>query len=93
LNQGKALTTLPDGTVRTRDAQGNALNVFSGCGVMAEYATLSVDNVVKIDRNDPAGPRGAGGLRRHHGGGRGIQHRARRCRAPVSWCSAAAALD
>jgi Zn-dependent alcohol dehydrogenase len=49
LNQGKALTTLPDGTLRTRDAQGSALNIFSGCGVMAEYATLSVDNVVKID--------------------------------------------
>src|SRR5579859_1031938 len=49
INQGKALVTLPDGTVRTRDAQGNALNVFSGCGVMAEYATLSVENIVKID--------------------------------------------
>lgn len=49
LNQGKALTTLPDGTLRTRDAQGNPLNIFSGCGVMADYATLSVDNVVKID--------------------------------------------
>ncbi|HEV7611022.1 MAG TPA: Zn-dependent alcohol dehydrogenase [Steroidobacteraceae bacterium] len=49
LNQGRALTTLPDGTLRTRDAQGNALNIFSGCGVMAEYATLSVENVVKID--------------------------------------------
>jgi Zn-dependent alcohol dehydrogenase len=53
LNQGKALTTLPDGTLRTRDAQGNALNIFSGCGVMAEYATLSIDNVVKIDRTIP----------------------------------------
>jgi S-(hydroxymethyl)glutathione dehydrogenase/alcohol dehydrogenase len=51
--QGKALTTLPDGTLRTHDAQGNALNVFSGCGVMAEYATLSVDNVVKIDGTIP----------------------------------------
>jgi Zn-dependent alcohol dehydrogenase len=49
LNQSKALTTLPDGTLRTRDAQGKPLNVFSGCGVMADYATLSVDNVVKID--------------------------------------------
>ena len=49
LEQGKALTTLPDGTLRTRDAQGNALNIFSGCGVMAEYATLAVENVVKID--------------------------------------------
>ena len=53
IEQGKALTTLPDGTLRTHDAQGNALNVFSGCGVMAEYATLSVDNVVKIDSTIP----------------------------------------
>jgi S-(hydroxymethyl)glutathione dehydrogenase/alcohol dehydrogenase len=49
INQGKALTSLPDGTLRTRDAQGNALNIFSGCGVMAEFATLSVENVIKID--------------------------------------------
>ena len=53
VDQGKALTTLPDGTLRTRDAEGRALNVFSGCGVMAEYATLSVENVVKIDRAVP----------------------------------------
>jgi Zn-dependent alcohol dehydrogenase len=53
INQGKALVTLPDGTLRTRDAEGNALSVFSGCGVMAEYATLSVENVVKIDREVP----------------------------------------
>jgi len=45
----RALSTLPDGTVRTFDASGQALSVFSGCGVMAEYATLHVDNVVKID--------------------------------------------
>jgi Zn-dependent alcohol dehydrogenase len=51
--QGKALTTLPDGSVRTRDAKGHPLNVFSGCGVMAEYATLHVDNVVKIDAAVP----------------------------------------
>jgi Zn-dependent alcohol dehydrogenase len=49
LNQGKALSTLPTGTLRTHDAEGHALNVFCGCGVMAEYATLSIDNVVKID--------------------------------------------
>jgi len=49
LEQGKALTTLPDGSVRTRDASGKALGVFSGCGVMAEYAVLHVDNLVKID--------------------------------------------
>lgn len=43
----KALFTLPDGSVRTRDAAGRPLNVFSGCGVMAQFATLHVDNVVK----------------------------------------------
>lgn len=46
---GKSMLTLPDGTVRTLDAQGRPLNVFSGCGVMAEVATLHADNVVKID--------------------------------------------
>jgi Zn-dependent alcohol dehydrogenase len=49
LEQGKALTTPPEGTPRTRDAAGNPLGIFSGCGVMAEYATVSVDNLVKID--------------------------------------------
>jgi NDMA-dependent alcohol dehydrogenase len=53
IEQGKAITTLPDGTLRTRDARGNALNIFSGCGVMAEYATMHVDNLVKIDPNVP----------------------------------------
>src|SRR3954447_12810014 len=53
IEQGKAITTLPDGTVRTRDARGQPVNVFSGCGVMAEYATLHKDNVVKIDRKIP----------------------------------------
>jgi Zn-dependent alcohol dehydrogenase len=53
IEQGKALTTLPDGTLRTKDAQGQPLNIFSGCGVMAEYATLHVDNVVKIDSKIP----------------------------------------
>ncbi len=53
LEQGKALTSLPDGTLRTHDEEGGVLNIFSGCGVMAEYATLSVDNVVKIDRTIP----------------------------------------
>jgi Zn-dependent alcohol dehydrogenase len=53
INQGKALVTLPDGTLRTRDAHGDAVNVFSGCGVMAEYATLAVQNVVKIERSIP----------------------------------------
>jgi Zn-dependent alcohol dehydrogenase len=49
----QALYTLPDGTVRTRDAAGQSLNVFCGCGVMAEFATLHGDNVVKIDAQMP----------------------------------------
>jgi NDMA-dependent alcohol dehydrogenase len=53
IEQGRAITTLPDGTVRTRDARGQPLNVFSGCGVMAEYATMHVDNLVKIDPKVP----------------------------------------
>jgi S-(hydroxymethyl)glutathione dehydrogenase/alcohol dehydrogenase len=39
--------------VRTRDGNGNSLNVFCGCGVMSEYATLHVDSVVKIDPTIP----------------------------------------
>src|ERR1700716_433934 len=53
LEQGKAITTLPDGTLRTRDAQGKPVSIFSGCGVMAEYATLHVDNLVKVDPKIP----------------------------------------
>ena len=49
----KAAYTLPDGTVRTKDLKGQPLNIFSGCGVMAEYATLHTDNVVKIDKDIP----------------------------------------
>jgi S-(hydroxymethyl)glutathione dehydrogenase/alcohol dehydrogenase len=53
LEQGRAITTLPDGTLRTRDHKGNSLNIFSGCGVMAEYATLHADNLVKVDPKIP----------------------------------------
>jgi len=53
MEQGKALLTPPEGTPRTHDKDGKPLNIFSGCGVMAEYATLSVDNVVKIDPKVP----------------------------------------
>jgi len=53
VEQGKALTTPPEGTPRTTDSAGKPLNIFSGCGVMAEYATLSTDNVVKIDPKIP----------------------------------------
>ena len=45
----KAIATLSDGTLRTRDAAGQPLPIFSGCGVMAEYATLHVRNLVKVD--------------------------------------------
>jgi S-(hydroxymethyl)glutathione dehydrogenase/alcohol dehydrogenase len=53
VEQGKALTTPPEGTPRTSDSAGKPLNIFSGCGVMAEYATLSTNNVVKIDPKIP----------------------------------------
>jgi S-(hydroxymethyl)glutathione dehydrogenase/alcohol dehydrogenase len=49
----QALYTLPDGSVRTRDSAGRSLNVFCGCGVMAEFATLHGDNLVKIDAEVP----------------------------------------
>lgn len=49
----EALFTLPDGSRRTHDAKGDPLNVFCGVGVMAEYATLHVDNAVKIDNDLP----------------------------------------
>jgi len=49
----KAAWTLPDGSTRVSDAQGQPLNVFSGCGVLAEVATLHADNVVKIARDVP----------------------------------------
>jgi S-(hydroxymethyl)glutathione dehydrogenase/alcohol dehydrogenase len=49
----QALYTLPDGTVRTHDSKGEPLNVFCGCGVMAEYATLHSDNVIKIAEDMP----------------------------------------
>jgi Zn-dependent alcohol dehydrogenase len=52
--QGKALFTMFDGTSRTRDAAGNPLNVFSGVGVMAEYAVMHERNVVKYDSKVPA---------------------------------------
>ena len=53
VEQGKALVTPPEGTPRVKDKAGKPLNIFSGCGVMAEYATLSVDNLVKVDPKIP----------------------------------------
>lgn len=49
----QAFYTLPDGTVRSHDAEGKPLNVFGGCGVMAEYATVHVNNAVKIASDIP----------------------------------------
>jgi S-(hydroxymethyl)glutathione dehydrogenase/alcohol dehydrogenase len=53
LEQHKALTTPLEGTPRTHDAGGQPLGIFSGCGVMAEYATVSIENLVKIDPKIP----------------------------------------
>ena len=53
LEQGKALTTPLEGSPRTRDAAGAPLNIFSGCGAMAEYATVSAENLIKIDPKIP----------------------------------------
>ena len=53
LEQGKALTTPLEGTPRTHDMGGMPLNIFSGCGAMAEYATVSAENLIKIDAKIP----------------------------------------
>jgi len=53
LEQGKALTTPLEGTPRARDARGAPLGIFSGCGAMAEYATVSAENLIKIDPKIP----------------------------------------
>ena len=52
--QGKALFTMFDGTHRTHDAAGAPVNVFSGVGVMAEYAVVHERNLVKYDPKVPA---------------------------------------
>jgi NDMA-dependent alcohol dehydrogenase len=49
----KTTHTLPDGTVRTHDMNNQPLHVFCGNGVMAEYATLHMDNVVKVEHELP----------------------------------------
>ena len=53
LEQGKALTTPLAGQHRTHDAAGKPLNIFSGCGSMAEYATVSAENLIGIDPKIP----------------------------------------
>jgi Zn-dependent alcohol dehydrogenase len=49
----KTLYTLPSGKLRTSDTSGKPLNIFSGCGVMAEYATLSTMSVIKLPPDVP----------------------------------------
>lgn len=49
----KSAYTLPNGELRTRDASGAPLHVLCGLGAMAEYATMHVDNVVKVDADVP----------------------------------------
>jgi S-(hydroxymethyl)glutathione dehydrogenase/alcohol dehydrogenase len=53
VEQGRALTTPLAGTPRVHDAAGQPLNIFSGCGAMAEYATVSAENLIKIDPKIP----------------------------------------
>jgi NDMA-dependent alcohol dehydrogenase len=53
VEQGKALTTPLEGTTRARDANGAPLGIFSGCGAMAEYATVSAENLIKIEPKIP----------------------------------------
>src|SRR5205814_7530126 len=53
LEQGKALATPLEGTSRVHDRSGAALNIFSGCGAMAQYATVSVENLIKVDAKIP----------------------------------------
>jgi S-(hydroxymethyl)glutathione dehydrogenase/alcohol dehydrogenase len=44
---------LPDGSSRLRDASGKELNHFLSAAVMAEYATLHRQSVIKIDPDVP----------------------------------------
>ena len=50
----KSFLNPKDGTVPRRDADGNPLNAFAGVGVMAEYSTMHVDNLIKIDPEMPS---------------------------------------
>src|SRR5438094_5095361 len=54
LEQGRALTTPLEGSPRVHDAKGAPLNIFSGCGAMAEYATVSAENLIRVDPKIPA---------------------------------------
>ena len=49
----KTLYTLPTGDLRTSDSSGAPLNIFSGVGVMAEFATLSTRSIIRIPMDAP----------------------------------------
>lgn len=49
----RAALAAPGATPRFQSDTGEGFNVFAACGVMAEYATLSTDSVVKIDKDMP----------------------------------------
>jgi S-(hydroxymethyl)glutathione dehydrogenase/alcohol dehydrogenase len=52
-NSQRAAISLPDGTRRIKDKDGKELHHFAGVAVMAEYATLPVENVIKIEKDIP----------------------------------------
>jgi len=52
-DHGKVYFSLPDGSTRAKDAKGNALHIFSGCGCMAQYTTVVRNSVVRIDPDLP----------------------------------------
>ncbi len=49
----KVYFSLPDGTTRVKDAGGNPVHIFSGCGAMAEYTTMHRNSLVKIEKDIP----------------------------------------
>ena len=52
-DHAKVYFSLPGGTTRVKDAGGNQLFIFSGCGCMAQYTTVVRNSVVKIDPDLP----------------------------------------
>jgi len=53
-DHAKVYFSLPGGHTRVKDAAGNQLFIFSGCGCMAEYTTVVRNSVVKIDSDLPS---------------------------------------
>jgi S-(hydroxymethyl)glutathione dehydrogenase/alcohol dehydrogenase len=47
---GKSFFGPKDGTRPVKDASGNPLNLFSGVGVMAEYAVLHRDSLIRVPK-------------------------------------------